>query len=104
MKTLNNGITGEGLEKLRSLLGNKLISYSHEPFDPRFQPANDFLMRVGLTCSNGRFVLDNRVDWEDDCFCSTDYTPHLIFDKIDNQEQFTTFSGFSLSKFENYPR
>ena len=103
MKTLNNAISGEGLEKLRSLLGNKLISYSHEPFDPRFQPANDFLMRVGLTCSNGRFVLDNRVDWEDDWFCSPDYTPHLIFDKIDNQEQFTTFSGFSLSKFENYP-
>ncbi len=60
MKILNNSITGKSLEHLKSIIGNKLVSFSHPIFE--FQPANDFFMRLGLVCSNGVFILDNRVD------------------------------------------
>lgn len=103
MKTLNNSITDNSLELIRSLLDEKLISYSHESFDSSLNPSNDFFMRLGLVCSNGCFVLDNRVDWEDDWFSSPDYTPHIVFNRIDNENQFTTYAGFTLSEFDNYP-
>ncbi len=103
MKILDNSINGEGLEHLKSIIGNKLDSFSHLSFDIRFQPANDFFMRLGLVCSNGVFILDNRVDWEDDWFCSPDYTPHFVFNKVEDEMQFPNYDGFNLEGIEKYP-
>ena len=103
MKTLSNSITGESLELLRSIIGKKLVSYSHEPFDVRFEPSNDFFMRLGIACSNGAFILDNRVDWEDDWFCSPDYTPHMVFSKVKDESEFPSYGGFNIEGLEKYP-
>ncbi len=63
MKLLNNSINGINLKYLKSIIGNTIISYStSKPFDLD----DDVFGRVGLVCSNGVFILDNRVDWLDD--------------------------------------
>lgn len=103
MKTLDNSITGNGLAYLKSIIGHKLLSYSHQPFNINFKPANDFFMRLGLVCSNGVFVLDNRVDWEDDWFCSPDYTPHFVFNKIEDKREFANYGGFSIDEMVEFP-
>lgn len=103
MKTINNLISKGNYETLKSIIGHKLISYSHEPFNIKFQPANDFFMRVGFVCGNKCFILDNRVDWEDEWFSSADYIPHMVFYKVEDKSEFTNHDGFSLAEFENYP-
>ena len=103
MKTLNNSITGESLETLRLIIGEKLVSYSCAPFGIRFEPSNDFFMRLGIVCSNGVFILDNRVDWEEDWFCSPDYTPHMVFSKVEDESEFPSYGGFNIAGLERYP-
>ncbi len=103
MKILDNSINGEGLEHLRSIIGNKIISFSHRALDMRFPNSNVFFMRLGLVCSNGVFILDNRVDWEDDWFCSPDYTPHFVFNKVENEKQFPNYDGFNLEGMAKFP-
>lgn len=102
MKTLNNSISDNSLEILKTLVDEKLISYLHESYNVRTQPSNDFFMRLGLVCTNGYFILDNRVDWEEDWFCSPDYTPHMVFNKVLSEQEFSTYGGFSLREFDKY--
>ncbi len=101
MKVLNNSITGEGLGYLKSIIGNTIVSFSHSVFE--FKPSNDFFMRLGLVCSNGTFILDNRVDWEDDWFCSPDYIPHFVFNRVEDETQFPNYGGFSLEGMKTSP-
>ncbi len=103
MKKLNNSITGEGLGHLKSIIGNEFISFSHRSLDMRYPHSNVFFMRLGLVCSNGVFILDNRVDWEDDWFCSPDYTPHFVFNKVEDEKQFPNYDGFNLEGMETFP-
>ncbi len=102
MKLLNNSINGINLKYLKSIIGNTIISYSHEPFDLESKVPNDFFGRVGLICSNGVFILDNRVDWLDDWFCSPDYIPHMVFNKVDKEESFCNYDGILYEQLTKY--
>lgn len=102
MDSIDNSISGNSLALLSSLIGKKLMAYSHEPFDKGGLHCNDFFMRLGILLPQDTYILDNRVDWFDNWFSAPQYIPHFVFAKTDSEGALRTYAGFTLEQFETF--
>lgn len=76
MENLDLSISKDGIELLKSLIGQKLISFMHEKTDNAI-----VFQKIEIFSSNGRYLIDNDVNWFDDYFSGPEDVPVLDFKK-----------------------
>lgn len=81
MENLDLSISKDGIELLKSLIGQKLISFMHEKTDNAI-----VFQKIEIFSSNGRYLIDNDVNWFDDYFSGPEDVPVLDFKKMDDDE------------------
>lgn len=82
MKDLDIRITKEGIALLKGLIGQEFISMKHEKMDEY----HDVFGRVIIKTSNGRYLVNNHVEWFDEYFGGLDAIPHLNFQALKEGE------------------
>ncbi len=82
MKRLNILISEREIELLKNLIGKQLISLRHE----KVKANNIVYEKVEVVSSNGRYLIDNYVDWFDDYFSGPEDIPFLGFRELNQDE------------------
>lgn len=92
MEDLNLLISKKGTELLTSLIGQEFISMEHAKLKGR----DIVFEKIEIASSNGRYLIDNRVDWFDDYFSGPEDMPFLDFKELNNDDDpFKTWSNDS---------
>ncbi len=89
MENLNLTISEKGIELLTNLIGHEFTSMKHAKLKGR----DVVFEKVEITSSNGRYLIDNRVDWFDDYFSGPEDMPFLDFLELNEGDNpFKTWS------------
>lgn len=89
MKNLDLTISKKGIELLTSLIEQDFISMKHE----KLNDSDAVFEKIEIASSNGRYLIDNYVDWFDDYFSGPEDMPFLDFKELnENDEPFKTWS------------
>lgn len=83
MKNLNVLISEQGIKLLKALIDKQLISLKHE----KLGGSNIAYEKVEIDTSNGRYLIDNRVDWSDDYFSGPEDIPFLDFKRLSGSDK-----------------
>lgn len=89
MKNLDITISKKGIELLSNLIGHQFISMKHE----KTNGIDVVFEKIEIVSSNGRFLIENHVDWFDDYFSGPEDMPYLDFMELDEGDNpFKTWS------------
>lgn len=91
MENLDLSISKKGIELLKSLIGQQFISFRHEKTN-----TDNVFQLVEITVSNGRYLINNDVDWFDNYFSGVGDVPFLDFKELNTDEDpFKTWSNLA---------
>jgi len=98
MEDLDNALSKESRKLLAGLIGQRLLFIKHEAFKGGVPGT---FQRVGLITDGGAYCLDNPMDWFDNVFCGPEIISHLLFFKVEKEEDLERNMG--LEDFRRFP-
>ncbi len=81
MNDLDLSISRKGIQLLKSLFNQQLVSFRFE-----ITKSNVVFEKIEIKTSTGRYLIDNDVDWFDDYFSGTGDIPFLDFKELTADE------------------
>lgn len=94
MENLDLSISKKGIELLKKMIGQKLISMEHS----KLKGSNLIYEKVLLTTTSGNYLIDNYVDWFDNFFSGPEDIPFLDLKELNTADN--PFSGWSENSTE----
>lgn len=88
MEPMNNLLKPSEIEILKSLIGEKLLSFQ---YDVMKSWGNQVFELIGIVTKDKKFVFDNEVLWMENYFTGGDYVPHFTIREVKSADDFHVF-------------